>query len=370
MMEVEEIKKKKREIAFGTFFKKKIRKLPPEKKKEPEDFQPMFLGQMFITKKGITMLTLDKKIILKIPSRKVKKTIVEIISQCDGVTKLKEIYKRFESKGYSIKEIENLFEQLKESRTILDSREMYLLFHKCLINPTFFYYELSDEEIFSFFEQKNELSYQGVILQLKINKNSAFTQLLEKRKTTRKFKRTRPLSFEEFSGILWTTYGISGNIDLNGITIPRRTTPSAGALYPLHVHCLVWGEVENLSPGIYYLKKAENAIQKIKESIDIEEIKEVLVPVIEKEMVENAIMLLVISANFKRSSQKYANRGYLYTLLEAGHAAQNCYLYCTERGLGVVEIGGFKEEKMATLLELKYPEEMPLTTLLIGIPKE
>ena len=76
--------------------------------------------------------------------------------------------------------------------------------------------------------------------------------------------------------------------------------------------------------------------------------------------------MFVITCDFLRTTQKYSNRGYRYALLEAGHAAQNAYLWCAEQGIGVVEIGGFNDKALSDLLSLSYPNQAPLTTLLIG----
>ena len=54
-----------------------------------------------------------------------------------------------------------------------------------------------------------------------------------------------------------------------------------------------------------------------------------------------ATILIFITALFERSTFKYQDRGYRYTLLEAGHVAQNLNLVANALGYGAVNIGGF-----------------------------
>ena len=83
-------------------------------------------------------------------------------------------------------------------------------------------------------------------------------------------------------------------------------------------------------------------------------------------ILEDAAAVYILVCDFQQITQKYGNRGYRFALLEAGHAAQNAYLWCTEQNLGVVEVGGFLDEELANLLLLFYPREAPLTALVVG----
>ena len=83
-------------------------------------------------------------------------------------------------------------------------------------------------------------------------------------------------------------------------------------------------------------------------------------------IVESAAAVYILTCNFQQITQKYGNRGYRFALLEAGHAAQNAYLWCAEQDLGVVEVGGFLDEEVANLLLIPYPKQAPLTALVVG----
>jgi len=67
--------------------------------------------------------------------------------------------------------------------------------------------------------------------------------------------------------------------------------------------------------------------------------------------IHEAPVILVVSAiNYKE--EKYGTRGARYTVLEAGHAAQNICLMVTALGLGCVTVGAFKDRTVKRLLQL------------------
>ena len=61
---------------------------------------------------------------------------------------------------------------------------------------------------------------------------------------------------------------------------------------------------------------------------------------------------IVIAGRIGRVTAKYASRGLLYTVLEAGHAAQNIHLAAVHQGVGTVEVGGVLTDKLSRLLRL------------------
>ncbi len=58
--------------------------------------------------------------------------------------------------------------------------------------------------------------------------------------------------------------------------------------------------------------------------------------------------------------------GYRFVLLDAGHLAQNVLLACEDLHLAAVPLGGFDDDGLAELLELKPDREAPLYAILIG----
>lgn len=328
--------------------------------------QPMLFGR-FIQENGkITIISRHKKIIFQKVLNREKKLLVNMFSLCDGIKTTKNIISKLCSLGYNTKEVANLLEQLIAQKILVDSREVYLQFHPYLNNLTPFYYKLTKEKIKSLVKKIDEFRYDGRSTLLQLPKNSDFCKLISKRRTIREFDKRKGISFQTFSELLYTAYGVSEETNVDGGKILKRVVPSAGALYPLHIYCIVWRRVEHVLPGVYYLDKKsdEHSIIKIREISGYNQVRELVAD--SEKMIKKASLLLVMACNFKRITQKYANRGYMYGLLEAGHAAQNIYLYCTEQNLAVVEIGGFNDIELSKFLKLDYPEVAPLICLLIG----
>ncbi|AYK16182.1 MAG: SagB/ThcOx family dehydrogenase [Methanosarcina flavescens] len=182
---------------------------------------------------------------------------------------------------------------------------------------------------------------------------SQIEELIAKRRSVRKYK-DKKLSESVISRLLWAAQGISSETGL-------RTSPSAGALYPLEVHLII-GEGGELEPGVYrYVPEDHTLVLEI--SGDIRE--KLSKAALSQPMIKNAPVSIVISAVYARITSRYGNRGLRYTHMEAGHAAQNVYLLGVELGIGTCAIGAFKDEEVRSVLKLPTNQE-PLYILPLG----
>ena len=85
--------------------------------------------------------------------------------------------------------------------------------------------------------------------------------------------------------------------------------------------------------------------------------------------ISSAPAVIVISADFSRTTSVYGERGESYVYIEVGHAAQNIYLTCTAMGLGTVAVGAFHDNRVAEVLEL--PDDfIPLYLMPVGEPAD
>lgn len=84
----------------------------------------------------------------------------------------------------------------------------------------------------------------------------------------------------------------------------------------------------------------------------------------------NAPLIVVVAADLDRHGRKYSNRGYRYTLIEAGHVAQNMHLAAAEKGVATLEYGGFLDTVLAEELRMDFPRVMPIITLALGIASD
>lgn len=182
---------------------------------------------------------------------------------------------------------------------------------------------------------------------------SRIEELIEERRSIRRYT-DREMSDSIISRILWAVQGISSEDGL-------RTSPSAGALYPLEIH-LVAGEGSGLEPGIYrYVPEEHSLVQEI-----VGDIREKLSKAaLSQPMVKNAFVSIVISAVYPRITSKYGKRGIRYAHMEAGHAAQNVYLLGVELGIGTCAVGAFDDEEVRKVLKIPVNEE-PLYILPLG----
>ena len=198
-----------------------------------------------------------------------------------------------------------------------------------------------------------DLPMKVKLSELKVSSKSRIEELIEKRRSVRKYT-DRELSGSVISRILWTAQGISSEGGL-------RTSPSAGALYPLEIH-VVAGEVSGLEPGIYrYIPEEHTLVQEI--AGDLRE--KLSKAVLSQPMVKNAFASIVISAVYPRITSKYGKRGIRYAHMEAGHAAQNVYLMGVELGIGTCAIGAFEDEEVRKVLKMPVNED-PLYILPLG----
>jgi len=175
-------------------------------------------------------------------------------------------------------------------------------------------------------------------------------ETLKLRRSVRNFM-SEPIGEAEVGQLLWAAQGVSEA--KRGL----RTTPSAGATYPLETYVLT-------AEGCFRYRPAEHALSL--------HLPGDLRPGLAKaaygqECVARAPLLIVFAAVFERTTDRYGERGRMYVHMEAGHAAQNLQLQAAALGLGSVPAWAFEEEAAAGVLKLP-PGEKPLYIIPVGRP--
>lgn len=178
-------------------------------------------------------------------------------------------------------------------------------------------------------------------------------EVLDKRRSIRQFLKT-PLNIYELSQILWAAYGTNTK---DG----KKTTPSAGATYPLEIY-IVAKNFEDLKEGLYKYISENHSLKVLKEGDFLNQLAETTY---QPEMCKNAAALLVITSVNERTTSVYGQRGMRYIYMEAGHSAQNISLQGVALGIGSVLVGAFDDSKVSNALSLKRGE-MPLYIIPIG----
>ena len=180
-------------------------------------------------------------------------------------------------------------------------------------------------------------------------------EALEVRRTVRHFA-ARPLDLPQVSQLLWGAYGTSNPQGL-------RTSPSAGATYPLDLY-LVVGErgVKDIPAGIYQYLAGEHALAPVAPG-------DARAPVAraclhQAWMAEGPVMV-VITGEYRRCTARYGPRGVRYTHMEAGNVSQNLFLAAEALGLGAGIVGAFEDKALAQVLKLP-PVHEPLLVMPVG----
>lgn len=194
--------------------------------------------------------------------------------------------------------------------------------------------------------------------------DSFLMQLLKRRSSCRGFK-SQSMPLATVSTLLGGMYGIARLAELqNGVNALLRTTPSAGALFPLEIYTATI-DIEGLPDGIHHYAVQAHSLEMMGTTRCLYEHPS-FIPV--EPFVRHANLIVLISAIFDRTQNKYGPRGYRYILLEAGHAAQNLCLLATEQGLGSLCIGGFFDGKLNRLLGFDGIQEAVVYAVAVGYP--
>lgn len=173
-----------------------------------------------------------------------------------------------------------------------------------------------------------------------------------------------PLALWEVSQVLWAAYGV------NEVVHGFKTTPSAGATYPLEVYAVVaprgvYTGSGYLEPGSYKYDPHSHTLRLARRG-DL--VGELYRAALEQEWVRDAPVNLVFTAVYERTTGRYGERGVRYVHIEVGHAGQNVYLQAAALGLATVAIGAFHDDRVREIIGAP-PEEHPLYIMPLAKPR-
>ena len=192
----------------------------------------------------------------------------------------------------------------------------------------------------------------------------AFGDVVEQRSSVRGFA-DEPIGLGELATLLHAGYGATRKLleDARpGATPLLRTVPSAGALYPLELYVLPW-RVDGLAPGLHHFDPLRHVLERLDAADHTAGVERAAVY---PDVATGCAALIVVSAVFWRSRFKYGLRAYRFTLLEAGHVAQNILLAATALRLASIPLGGFYDALFDELLGLDGVNESVLYLVAVG----
>lgn len=158
----------------------------------------------------------------------------------------------------------------------------------------------------------------------------------------------KSLTLEQIGQLVWAAQGQ----DKGG---KYRTTPSAGATYPLELFVIT-------DKGMFRYLPDKHSLEKLTD-------RDLRAPLTsaawEQEFILAAPLTLVFAAQFNKTTGRYGKRGIRYVYMEAGHAAQNVHLQAEALGLGSVAVGAFDDAAVSAVLLLPDKFE-PLYMVVVG----
>lgn len=193
-----------------------------------------------------------------------------------------------------------------------------------------------------------------------MQKHDMFDALL-KRESCREFTKSS-MSQSQLSQLLYFASG-EKKIITGGIST-KRFYPSAGARYPLEVYAFVFN-VEGINNAVYHYHIKTHSLELILENPFVSRI----FMYFDQEWINKSAVLVVFTAMFGRTEEKYGDRGYRHILTEYGHVAQNMYLLSAALDVGCCSVGGFIDDGLNTLLDIDGINEGVIGVIALGAIK-
>jgi SagB-type dehydrogenase family enzyme len=190
-------------------------------------------------------------------------------------------------------------------------------------------------------------------------------ETIRQRRSIREFS-GQAMDLVELAKILELADGLTGIAKVEGIVHTLRASPSAGNLHPIEVYPILF-TIRDQEPGVHHYNPLDHELERLRPGEYRQHIYE---SITRQEFVLTASVALALTAIFPRTKEKYGERGYRYTLLDAGHIAQNVYLAATAMGLGVVSVGGMVDDALNDLLLVDGVDEAVVYLIFLGKCKD
>jgi len=191
--------------------------------------------------------------------------------------------------------------------------------------------------------------------------STSVEEAMQRRRSIRSYG-NQALTLAEVGQVLWAAYGVTQPLAGASLRGGLKTTPSAGATYPLEVYLAAW-RVEGLQPGIYLYRPQGHCLQPIRMGDYHNELTSACYW---QPYAGGAPAALIYSAVFSRTTDVYDERGReRYVPMDLGHSAQNVYLQAEALGLGTVAIGAFDDMRLKLFTHMTKEEE-PLYVMPLG----
>ncbi|MEH6624730.1 YcaO-like family protein [Dietzia maris] len=251
-----------------------------------------------------------------------------------------------EASGIEKDLITAVVEDLTALGVLADSRRLHSLAMECSDNPMLFVADMRISE-YSNYEKTKGWEPAGEPIQLAQSE----PKTRRRRRSCRSFQES-PIPLEHLGELLREA---------------TDRTPSAGALYPIRLALLLNRPVGDLQAGVYHYDAPHHSLIPGPTSSS-PELRHALN---REDGVHNAPAVVLVAGDMQRQTQKYANRGWRYTLIEAGIAVDRIVNFAAAAGLGSLVFGGYDDAAMSRLVfGNDAPQLRSIVTVALGYSSE
>ena len=181
--------------------------------------------------------------------------------------------------------------------------------------------------------------------------------LMQQRRSLRKFS-DQGVTIDELSFLLWCSQGFTARLGKRFL----RTTPSAGALYPIETYLTIQN-VTSLAAGLYHFNPVSFELERILN----EDIGSVCAEAfLNQAFMRRAAVNFIWTAVAARSLSKYGDRGGRYIFLDAAHICQNILLAAEAVNCGGCPLAAFYDKEVNEMLGVDGIEEMAIYAASVG----
>ncbi|WP_448548286.1 SagB/ThcOx family dehydrogenase [Thalassotalea fusca] len=175
-----------------------------------------------------------------------------------------------------------------------------------------------------------------------------------------------PLTAEDLATVLnslrVTRTGFSAEFD--EVPMAMRTYPSPGGLYPVEVYVLALNS-DDIERGVYHFNFETHELARINSLPQPDELAMMLGDH-DKLHTYSASFAVVLSSVLPRSTVKYENLGYRFSLIESGIMGQHLALAATAENIGSLFWGAYYDDKIHDLLQVDGVEEIVTNFIWLG----
>lgn len=194
---------------------------------------------------------------------------------------------------------------------------------------------------------------------------TALDDVFQQRASCRKFS-GNPLNAEDLATVLSsvriTRTGYSSEFE--EVPMAMRTYPSPGGLYPVEIYVIVLNS-KDIPNGVYHFDFDEKSLEHINDLPEKEQLK-MMFGDHDSMCTFSASYAVVMTSVLPRSTVKYENLGYRFSLIESGIVGQHLSLAATAENIGNLFWGAYYDDKIHDLLMVDGVDEVVTNFLWLG----